>query len=46
MTTRSKDPVFVALQMSGCNDYTVLEKWFGLDPVPIVGGTLEHPDFL
>ncbi len=26
--------------------HTILEKYLGLDPVPIVGGTFEHPDFL
>jgi uncharacterized protein (DUF1501 family) len=25
---------------------TILERWFGLDPVPIVGGNYEQPDFL
>jgi len=25
---------------------TILERWFGLDPVPIVGGNYERPNFL
>jgi len=26
--------------------HTILDKWLGVDAVPIVGGTFEHPDFL
>jgi len=26
--------------------HTILDKWLGVDPVSIVGGTFEHPDFL